>query len=72
MNEKLQWPPPWGLEIKVEKACFRKRLYPTEEEAKKGLDWVSRKRGVDVRMYRCPTCHGYHLTSRVLPQKGEL
>jgi hypothetical protein len=40
-----------------------KRLYATHAEAQESADYVWRKRGVRLRVYSCPYCAGYHLTS---------
>lgn len=40
-----------------------KRLYRTESEAQENADYAWDKRGVHLRVYRCPRCPGYHLTS---------
>jgi len=47
--------------------CFRKRLFASYEEAEK----AAKRLPVRMRIYRCPTCRAYHLTSRVIPKKIE-
>ena len=44
--------------------CAKKRCYTTWEEA----NLMAMRRlsyGVKLRVYKCPVCHGYHLTSKV-------
>lgn len=46
-------------------ACFRKKMFITYEEA----ETACRRIKIPMRIYQCPTCQGYHLTSRVKPAK---
>lgn len=45
----------------------RKMRFPSQPDAER----VAKKRlaeaRIDLRIYRCPTCLGWHLTKRVLP-----
>lgn len=41
-----------------------KRSYPDELRAIAAAIRCSAKRGVPLRVYECPSCHGWHLTRR--------
>jgi hypothetical protein len=41
-----------------------KRRYPTQREAISAAMRASYRSGLGLRVYRCPTCHGYHLTRK--------
>jgi len=41
-----------------------KNLYKSEYEAQDQIDYILEDRGVQLKMYQCPECEGYHLTSR--------
>jgi hypothetical protein len=45
--------------------CKRKTRYPTEHDAKRSIARLRDKRGINksFRIYKCPVCFGYHLTS---------
>ena len=47
-----------------EKMCLNKRLYITYEEAQKTLSFRQKQSGHSLRIYKCPICKGYHLTSK--------
>lgn len=51
--------------IEAHSACGRKRRYPSEEAA---LSFASRSMNVygspPLKVYRCPYCHGWHLTHK--------
>lgn len=47
------------------KMCLKKKTYPTWEAACKVAEKVFLERGVKLRVYFCPLCHKYHLTSRL-------
>ena len=40
-----------------------KRLYPTEDDARRTAAHVQQTRGVELRVYQCDYTWGYHLTS---------
>jgi len=46
------------------KMCLNKRLYITYEEALKVLNVQKKKTHQNLRIYHCPICKGYHLTSK--------
>lgn len=48
----------------IEKMCLNKRLYITVEEAQKTLSYRQKQTGQPLRIYKCPICKGYHLTSK--------
>lgn len=45
--------------------CKRKRRYSDEYEAQRTGKSRSMKIGVILRVYECPFCGGYHLTSKI-------
>lgn len=47
------------------KMCLKKKFYPSWDSACKVADKVLSERGVKLRVYYCPLCHRYHLTSRL-------
>lgn len=51
--------------LKNEKMCRSKRLYWSEGAARSVADRATAKRGVALRVYKCPYCFQYHLTSKV-------
>lgn len=50
---------------KVKAACLRKKLYISHEEADRAL-LLCRKHEptLKLRIYNCPQCKGWHLTSK--------
>ena len=48
----------------VEKGCTRKRWYATKAQARAGRDQVARATNKKYRIYRCPWCGGWHLTTK--------
>ena len=44
--------------------CARKRCYVTREQAE-SMAMRRLSYGVELRVYKCPICHGWHLTSKV-------
>ena len=52
------------------KSCFSKKRYSSEEIAIGVLRKVKKKRGVDLRVYYCFGCCGYHFTSQ-LKKRGK-
>lgn len=49
---------------KTDKMCLFKRLYITYQEAEKTLKRRQKKTDKKLRIYKCPICKGYHLTSK--------
>jgi hypothetical protein len=47
--------------------CFKKRRYRTERYARKVAQHCLDVRGAHLRVYFCPTCSGWHLTSTQQP-----
>jgi len=50
-----------------EKACSSKNRYIDEEDALEALEACERHGRRNLRIYRCPYCDGWHLTSK--PQR---
>lgn len=44
--------------------CAGKRTYPTEAAARRVADDQQRKGAPPLSVYHCPSCAGFHLTSR--------
>jgi hypothetical protein len=44
--------------------CGRKKRYPSEDEARATADHQARATGRELRVYECPWCRGWHLSSR--------
>lgn len=49
-----------------DKMCLNKALYITLEEAERAKRYCEKQRNVKLRIYKCPICKGYHLTSKEL------
>lgn len=45
-------------------ACLRKKIYRTEEYAKKEAKRLGELRGIELFVYWCPLCNNYHLTKK--------
>jgi len=43
--------------------CLKKTKYSTKEFAMKVKQQAEQERGDDLRVYECPHCNGWHLTS---------
>jgi len=52
---------------KLSKMCLNKRRYPTEKDARFFGDFTCWSGGGPMRIYECPHCDGYHLTSQGVP-----
>ena len=71
MSRKKKERPLVGGRVPADGYCSiaRKRMYATEEKAKEALA-VARRRGeskggqIEKRVYQCPWCSGWHLTSQ--------
>ena len=48
----------------VERGCTRKRWYRTAAEARQGKAQAERCQAKKFRIYRCPWCGGWHLTTK--------
>ncbi len=44
--------------------CGKKNRYESEEEARAMADQQARATGKELRVYECPWCRGWHLSSR--------
>lgn len=44
--------------------CLSKEIYFSKEKAEANVKIFSRLRKVKLRVYKCPYCKGYHLTSK--------
>lgn len=51
--------------MRNEQMCLRKKLFWTAYKAQSRADKIAKKHGVQMRVYHCPYCYQYHLTSRV-------
>lgn len=47
-----------------DKMCLTKRLYITFDEAEAALRCRQKRTDKTLRIYKCPFCKGYHLTSK--------
>lgn len=52
------------MSSRTDKMCLNKRLYITKEEAITALNHRKNKTDKKLRVYKCPICKGYHLTSK--------
>lgn len=51
--------------LSKDETCRRKHRYRDQDEAKEALKQLRFKHLVEMRAYFCPTCTGWHLTSRL-------
>lgn len=51
--------------VDADRMCHRKHRFWTATKAKQIAERCAKKRGVRLRIYQCPFCLGYHLTSMV-------
>lgn len=59
------YPLPYTSKIgEPDMACYRKRRYCTEEDARGVIACVLHKRGTKLRFYPCYECGGFHVTKR--------
>lgn len=49
----------------IERMCLGKKVYRTIQHAENTCKNANKHRGVQLRVYSCPCCGGFHLTSRV-------
>lgn len=47
-----------------DKMCLTKRLYTNFEDAETALHYRQKRTNKILRIYKCPFCKGYHLTSK--------
>lgn len=52
--------------------CLKKSRYPTEDCARSLAKRAKRARGVNLRVYYCMLCQGFHLTSKPRKQPGSM
>jgi hypothetical protein len=52
-----------GADIDPERSCYGKHRYPTEKDARRVRHKRREASGVELRVYPCYVCGGYHLTS---------
>lgn len=52
-------------------ACARKVRYETVEDAQMSAFRAFEKRGVELRMYQCKYCGGWHLTKHTREERAE-
>ena len=43
--------------------CDGKKVYDSEKEVRGVRKWVGERRDKDMRIYKCPRCFGWHITS---------
>lgn len=48
----------------IDKMCLTKRLYANFEDAETALRYRQKRTNKILRIYKCPFCKGYHLTSK--------
>lgn len=54
----------YGKRGKAYKMCTRKRRYHSRLDAELNADRLMRDNGLTLRVYKCPLCHGWHLSKR--------
>lgn len=50
-------------------SCIGKSRYPSIERAHKSRKRATKERGILLRVYKCPICNGWHLTSKNVTSK---
>lgn len=53
------------------RSCLKKRRYPNEQSALEAINRVHKKRKIDLRVYFCNKCLGYHLTHKMEIENGK-
>lgn len=53
--------------LRNESQCLKKRSYVSATEAHRVVEKAA-KRGTPLRVYRCPNCKWYHVTSKRVTQ----
>lgn len=48
----------------IDKICFSKTRHATKEEAERHADYLWETEGLELKVYKCPICNGWHLTSK--------
>lgn len=56
--------------MNAEQSCHRKKRYWTEAYAQGIAAKCLRKRGVQLRVYLCEFCFGYHLTHKAKHERA--
>lgn len=57
------------MQVDADRPCRRKRQYGTKTVALQEANRQGARYGMPLRVYRCPTCHEWHLTKRL--EKGK-
>ena len=48
----------------IDKICFSKVRHETAEEAELHVDYLYETEKIELDIYKCPICNGWHLTSK--------
>ena len=48
----------------INKTCFDKVRHETAEEAELHVDYLYDTQNIELDIYKCPICNGWHLTSK--------
>jgi len=64
-NDKYKFKPDGYVPVEQYVACGKKQAYETERVAWKSADEHMLLNNVKLRVYKCPHCKKYHLTSKV-------
>lgn len=51
----------------VYKTCTSKRRFRSYERGREVVTLAARREGLQLAVYECPFCHGYHLTRQLRP-----
>lgn len=54
------------------RSCLGKKKYSTLHFAEKVVKNIKNERGIELYIYSCPTCFGFHLTKQKETPKGFL
>ena len=47
-------------------SCIKKKRYKSKQIAQEAINRVHKKRNTKLRIYYCPFCLGWHLTSKAI------
>ena len=61
-----------ALILRIKEQCPQKLRYTSNKEAKAVAKHLRKLKGSKLRVYHCPVCDGYHLTSMSLRLSEEL